>query len=54
MQAFRGLKELLGKLLSLSKPMDGEDLYLYLAVSKHKISLVLVQEEYGVQILSII
>ena len=41
-RAFQGLKEHLGKPPLLSKPPDGENLCLYLAISEHAISLVLV------------
>ena len=36
-QAFRVLKEYPGKLPLLSKPIDGEPLFLYLAVSKYAV-----------------
>ena len=47
-QAFRALKEYLGKPPLLSKP-DGEPLFLYLAVSKYTISGALIREEEKVQ-----
>ena len=37
-QAFRSLKEYLSKSSLLSKPVEGEPLYLYLAVTKYAIS----------------
>ena len=48
-QAFRALKEYLGKSPLLSKPIDGEPLFLYLAVSKYAISGPLIREEEKVQ-----
>ena len=48
-QAFRTLKEYLGKLSLLSKPVDGELLFLYLAVSEYAISGALIREEEKVQ-----
>ena len=47
--AFQALKEHLGRLLLLSKPIDGEKLYLYLVVSKEAVSVALVKEEEKVQ-----
>ena len=44
-QAFRSLKEYLSKLSLLSKPIEGEPLYLYLAVTEYAISGALVREE---------
>ena len=44
-QAFRALKKYLSKPPLLSKPIDGEPLYLYLAVMKYAISRALVREE---------
>ncbi|XP_062114519.1 uncharacterized mitochondrial protein AtMg00860-like [Humulus lupulus] len=44
-EAFRKLKEHLAQAPILSKPVDGEPLYLYLAVSEHAISAALVREE---------
>ena len=44
-QAFRALKEYLSKPLLLSKPAEGEPLYLYLAVTEYAISGALVREE---------
>ena len=43
------LKEHLGRPLLLSKPIEGEKLYLYLVVSKEAISTALVREEEKVQ-----
>ena len=48
-QAFRALKEYLSKPPLLSKPVDGEPLYLYLAVTEYTISGALVREEDKVQ-----
>ena len=48
-QAFRALKEYLGKPPLLSKPVKGEPLFLYLAVSEHTISGALIREEERVQ-----
>ena len=48
-QEFRSLKEYLSKLLLLSKPIEGEPLYLYLAVTEYAISEALVREEEKVQ-----
>ena len=48
-QAFKAFKEYLGKPSLLSKPVDGEPLFLYLAVSKYAISGVLIREEEKVQ-----
>ena len=48
-QAFRSLKEYLSKLPLLSKPVKGEPLYLYLAVTEYAISGALVREENKVQ-----
>ncbi|XP_074336798.1 uncharacterized protein LOC141673971 [Apium graveolens] len=44
-EAFRKIKEQLGNPPILSKPLDGESLILYLAVSEYSISVVLVREE---------
>ena len=44
-QTFRSLKEYLSKLSLLSKPIEGEPLYLYLAVTEYAISRALVKEE---------
>ena len=41
-QAFLSLKEHLGHLLLLSKPIQGEKLYLYLAISEEAVSAALV------------
>ena len=49
MEAFRALKEYLSKLSLLSKPVEGEPLYLYLTVMEYTISGVLVREEDKVQ-----
>ena len=48
-QAFRSLKEYLSKLPLLSKPSEGEPLYLYLAVKEYAISGALIREEDKVQ-----
>ncbi|XP_074373631.1 uncharacterized protein LOC141713979 [Apium graveolens] len=47
--AFKRIKEQLGNPPILSKPLDGESLILYLAVSEYSISAVLVREEDGQQ-----
>ena len=44
-QAFRVLKEYLGKFLLLSKPVDGEPLFLYLVVSEYAVLGALIREE---------
>ncbi|XP_074356720.1 uncharacterized protein LOC141696485 [Apium graveolens] len=44
-EAFRRIKEQLGNPPMLSKPLDGESLILYLAVSEYSISAVLIREE---------
>ena len=44
-QAFRSLKEYLSKPSLLSNPIEGEPLYLYLAVMEYAISGALVREE---------
>ena len=41
-QAFRALKEYLSKLPLLSKPIEGEPLFLYLVVSEYAISRALI------------
>ena len=48
-QAFRSLKEYLSKSPLLSKPVEGEPLYLYLAVTKYAILEALIREENKVQ-----
>ena len=48
-QAFRSLKEYLSKPPLLSKRIEGEPLYLYLAVTEYAISWALVREEEKVQ-----
>jgi hypothetical protein len=48
-EAFRNLKEYLMKPPLLSRPKEGEILYLYLAVSSSAVSAALVREEVGVQ-----
>ena len=48
-QAFRSLKDYLSKSLLLSKSIEGEPLYLYLAVTKYAILRALVREEEKVQ-----
>ncbi|XP_024029260.1 uncharacterized protein LOC112093922 [Morus notabilis] len=49
-QAFQQLKEHLGKPPMLSKPVNMEVLSLYLAVSEHAVSSVLIREEKKVQL----
>ena len=44
-QVFRALKEYMGKPSLLSKPVDGEPLFLYLAVLEHTVSEALTREE---------
>ncbi|WP_369293017.1 RNase H-like domain-containing protein, partial [Campylobacter jejuni] len=44
-EAFKKLKEHMAKPPILSKPVLGEDLFLYLAVSEHAVSAALVREE---------
>ena len=44
-QVFRVLKEYLGKSLLLSKPVEGEPLFHYLAISEYTVSGALVREE---------
>ena len=44
-QAFRVLKEYLGKSSLLSKPVEGEPLFLYLAVLEYAVSGELIREE---------
>ena len=44
-QAFLALKEHLGRPPLLSKPIEGENLYLYLTVSMQTVSAALVREE---------
>ena len=44
-QEFQALKEHLGLPLLLSKPIEGEKLYLYLTVSKEAISVALVKKK---------
>ena len=46
---FKALKEYLGKPPLLVKPVEGELLFLYLAVSKYTISGALIREEEKVQ-----
>ena len=48
-QAFRALKEYLGKSPPLSKLVDDEPLFLYLAVSKYSVSGALIKEEEKIQ-----
>ena len=48
-QAFRALKEYLGKPPLLSKPIEGELFFLYLAVSKYAVLGALIREEEKVQ-----
>ena len=44
-KAFLALKEHLGHPLLLSKPIEGETLYLYLTISEEVVSTTLVTEE---------
>ena len=44
-QPFLALNEHLERSLLLSKPIEGEKLYLYLVVSKEVVSVILVREE---------
>ena len=48
-QAFLAFKEHLGPLLLLSKPIEGEKLYLYLTISEEAVNATLVREEDKVQ-----
>ena len=48
-QAFKALKEYLGKPPLLAKPVEGKPLFLYLAVSEYAISGALIREEEKVQ-----
>ena len=48
-QALAKLKEFLAELPLLTKPLTGEELFMYLAVGDIVISSVLIQEESGVQ-----
>ena len=48
-QGFRSLKEYLSKSSLLSKPVEGEPLYLYLAVTEYAISGALIREENKVE-----
>ena len=48
-QAFRSLKKYLSKLSLFSKPIEGEPLYMYLAIKEHAISRALIREENKVQ-----
>ncbi|KAK3013984.1 hypothetical protein RJ639_008144 [Escallonia herrerae] len=49
--AFDALKEYLASPSFLSKPVPGEELFLYLAIAESAVSAVLVQEENGQQLL---
>ncbi|XP_075655153.1 uncharacterized protein LOC142625361 [Castanea sativa] len=49
-RAFQDLKDYLGRALTLSAPKPGEDLYMYLSVSEHVASAVLLWDS-GVQLL---
>ena len=51
-QAFQALNKHLGRPPLLSKPLDGEKLYLYLAISKEAGSATLVREKEKVQCLA--
>ena len=48
-EAFQALKEHLGLSLLLSKPIEGEKFYLYLALSEEAVSVTLVREEEKIQ-----
>ena len=48
-QAFLSLKKYLGRSLLLSKPIEGEKLYIYLVVSEEAVSAALVKKEEKVQ-----
>ena len=48
-QAFLALKECLGHLPLLSKPIEREKLYLYLIVSEEAVSAALVREKGKIQ-----
>ncbi|KAK3014445.1 hypothetical protein RJ639_010090 [Escallonia herrerae] len=45
--SFDALKEYLASPLLLSKPVGGEELFLYLAIAKFAVSAVLIQEQDG-------
>ncbi|KAL5772480.1 hypothetical protein ACOSQ2_012404 [Xanthoceras sorbifolium] len=49
-KAFQELKDHMGQAPLLSKPQDGEKLTIYLAVTKHAISAVLIREENRIQL----
>ena len=49
-EAFQMLKEYMGQAPLLSKPKDGEKLFLYLGVSEHALSAALVREEGKMQL----
>ena len=49
-RAFEELKAYLGHTPVLAKPLTGEKLFAYLAVSQHAVSSVLVKEAAGVQV----
>lgn len=44
-EAFQNIKQYLGNPPMLSKPKEGDDLYVYLVVSKHAVSSILIKEE---------
>ena len=48
-QAFQALKQHLGQPPLLSKPIEGEKLFLYLTVSKETVSVALIREEDWIQ-----
>ena len=48
-QTFQALKEYLGRIPFLSKPIEGKKLYLYLAVSKEAKSTTFIREKENVQ-----
>ena len=49
MEAFQNLLDLLKKPPIISKPVEHEDLFVYLAVSSHAVGTALVREEDKVQ-----
>uniref|UniRef100_A0A2N9EZE4 Uncharacterized protein n=1 Tax=Fagus sylvatica TaxID=28930 RepID=A0A2N9EZE4_FAGSY len=48
-QAFERLKEYLAAAPLLSTPVNGESLYVYLAVSEHAVSVAIVRKDYNIQ-----
>ncbi|XP_058211645.1 uncharacterized protein LOC131323822 [Rhododendron vialii] len=49
-QNIKEVQKLTGRVAALSRTQDEEDLYLYLAVSPHAVSAVLIREEQGTQL----